>query len=548
MENRDLERTEELLKKSKGKKNSKVVIIAIIAALVIAGIGGFAGVKAHKSKEAAKNLDQAEKYLAEGEYEQAVEAYTAAIDIDAKSAPAFKGRARANAKLGKTKEAYSDIDKAIEIDPKDEDNYKVGIDIGMTAGDLDQVDKYIDRLHENVEGTEDVTKGSLLLGSDPSDMSNSGIVLIDGDTVYTAGSDSINVSEGGKDAEAIVSGFKEDGNDTIITGLNKKDGYIYFVSNVDMSSLLNHDAGLHYGKSIYRVRADGSSDPEQIFTFDWDPEKEYGIPNFPTGDYPNYMTTQLAVIGDRIYFNQYMRDWNTATPYKVFSVDLNGKDKKDTGINTNGVFTSDGENIYYIQADLEKIYKYSLADGRSTVLCTPGDGTKMQFASNFNGQVVYYEGNVYYALVSESGIGICCADVSSGEMKTLYEKQPAGEGSMQGSASYGADGAEMSSIVIAVKDGKLYFTSDTTSDMPGGKRMMATISSLELKEGAEPEKVKTIEHDFEKDFAGLGLDMNTEYSTLKIDAIAVNADDVECMVSSEIYAGNNAYYAYSVEM
>ena len=546
MENRDLERTEELLKKSKGKKNSKVVIIAIIAALVIAGIGGFAGVKAHKSKEAAKNLDQAEKYLAEGEYEQAVEAYTAAIDIDAKSAPAFKGRARANAKLGKTKEAYSDIDKAIEIDPKDEDNYKVGIDIGMTAGDLDQVDKYIDRLHENVEGTEDVTKGSLLLGSDPSDMSNSGIVLIDGDTVYTAGSDSINVSEGGKDAEAIVSGFKEDGKNAIITGLNKKDGYIYFVSNVDMSSLLNHDAGLHYGKSIYRVKADGSSDPEQIFTFDWDPEKEYGIPNFPTGDYPNYMTTQLAVIGDRIYFNQYMRDWNTATPYKVFSVDLNGKDKKDTGIYTRGLFTTDGENIYYTPDNL-KIMKYSVADGKSQTLCTPGENSTMTFAGNVDGQLVYSGGKIYYACTSETGVDICSADAASGKITKLYAGNVSNS-SMQGEAHYGADGNMIPTTVIAVNEGKLYFTSDATSDLPEGKKLTATISAIELKEGAKPETVKTIEHDFEKDYADAGLNLNPMYGMLKVDAIAVNAEDVNSMMRGVIAEGNNTFYAYSVEM
>ena len=81
-----------------------------------------------------------------------------------------------------------------------------------------------------------------------------------------------------------------------------------------------------------------------------------------------------------------------------------------------------------------------------------------------------------------------------------------------------------------------------------GKKLTATISAIELKEGAKPETVKTIEHDFEKDYADAGLNLNPMYGMLKVDAIAVNAEDVNSMMRGVIAEGNNTFYAYSVEM
>lgn len=147
MENRDIEKTEELLKQSGKKKKTPLIIAVVIAALVIAGIGGFAAVKANKSKEVTKNLDQAEKYMKEGEYEQAVAAYTAAIDIDAKSVPAFEGRAGAYMKLKKPKEAAEDYIAVVKLDKDNEEAYRKGFDAAVNSGD----EKLIEEIRKLIE-------------------------------------------------------------------------------------------------------------------------------------------------------------------------------------------------------------------------------------------------------------------------------------------------------------------------------------------------------------------------------------------------------------
>ena len=153
MENKDLERTEELLSKGGSKKKKKsIVIIAVVAMLVIACVGGLAGVNAHKSKVQAKSLEMAEKYMSEGEYEQAVEAYTAAIDIDAKSAPAFEGRADAYVKLNKPKQAAEDYIEVIKLDPKNKDAYKKGLEAAVSSGDEKLTDEIKGLIKDNDVG------------------------------------------------------------------------------------------------------------------------------------------------------------------------------------------------------------------------------------------------------------------------------------------------------------------------------------------------------------------------------------------------------------
>lgn len=60
------------------------------------------------------------RYLEEGNYEEAIIAFTAAIEIDPKQAPAYVGRGDAYIQLGEAKEnltaAQADYEKAIELD------------------------------------------------------------------------------------------------------------------------------------------------------------------------------------------------------------------------------------------------------------------------------------------------------------------------------------------------------------------------------------------------------------------------------------------------
>lgn len=67
-----------------------------------------------------EQYDLGVRYLSEGNYEEAILAFSAAIDIDAKRAPAYVGRGDAYVKSGKTEgnltAAKLDYEKAIELD------------------------------------------------------------------------------------------------------------------------------------------------------------------------------------------------------------------------------------------------------------------------------------------------------------------------------------------------------------------------------------------------------------------------------------------------
>ena len=56
-----------------------------------------------------------------GKYQEAIEAYTKAIELDPKYAVAYYGRGLIYVVLGDYRQAIRDYDKAIELDPKDAD-------------------------------------------------------------------------------------------------------------------------------------------------------------------------------------------------------------------------------------------------------------------------------------------------------------------------------------------------------------------------------------------------------------------------------------------
>lgn len=159
---RELEKTEELLKKDrkKGKKRTAIIIIAGI--LVIACIAGIAGVDMHKHKAAAKSLEQAEKYMMESEYEQAVQSYTAAIEIDEKSEKAFEGRADAYMGMSKPKDAAKDYIAAIKLDNENEELCRKGLAAAISSGD----EKTVEEMKEAVKDSGvKVNADELLYGS-----------------------------------------------------------------------------------------------------------------------------------------------------------------------------------------------------------------------------------------------------------------------------------------------------------------------------------------------------------------------------------------------
>ena len=82
------------------------------------------------------------KYLAEGNYAEAVIAFTGAIEIDPKQAVAYIGRAEAYIGDGEDAEnlnaAMEDYKKALDLDDKNEDAYLGLADVYIRMGDLDK--------------------------------------------------------------------------------------------------------------------------------------------------------------------------------------------------------------------------------------------------------------------------------------------------------------------------------------------------------------------------------------------------------------------------
>jgi tetratricopeptide (TPR) repeat protein len=64
-------------------------------------------------------FEKGQSFYASDNYNEAIESYARAIELDASLAAAYNGRGDAYASLGDTQQAIKDYDKAIERDPED---------------------------------------------------------------------------------------------------------------------------------------------------------------------------------------------------------------------------------------------------------------------------------------------------------------------------------------------------------------------------------------------------------------------------------------------
>jgi len=124
-------------------------IIALLSALVL--ILGLCACTATEPEAPATDTSQGPtwqeqydlgvRYLSEGNYEEAILAFTAAIEIDPKRAPAYVGRGDAYVGSGETEAnlaaALADYEKAFELEPRPETEEKIqrirGVSTGIVA-------------------------------------------------------------------------------------------------------------------------------------------------------------------------------------------------------------------------------------------------------------------------------------------------------------------------------------------------------------------------------------------------------------------------------
>ena len=101
-----------------------------------------------------EQYDLGVRYLSEGNYQEAILAFTAAIEIDPKRAPAYLERGNAYILSGETEEnltsAQADYEKAIDLDEASAEAYLGLADVYIRQGDYD---KALEILQEGLEKT-----------------------------------------------------------------------------------------------------------------------------------------------------------------------------------------------------------------------------------------------------------------------------------------------------------------------------------------------------------------------------------------------------------
>lgn len=137
----------------------KRIVNFLLALAILAGVtacSGPAGTQSEPQKPTwQEQYDLGVRYLSEGNYEEAIIAFTAAIEIDPKQAPAYVGRGDAYVQSGETEEnltaAQADYEKAIELDESSADAYLGLADVYIRQG---YYDKAIKILQQGLEGAE----------------------------------------------------------------------------------------------------------------------------------------------------------------------------------------------------------------------------------------------------------------------------------------------------------------------------------------------------------------------------------------------------------
>lgn len=101
-----------------------------------------------------EQYDLGVRYLSESNYQEAIIAFTAAIEIDPKQAPAYLGRGDAYVLSGETEEnlaaALADYEKAIELDKTSVEAYLGLADVYIRRGDME---KALDILRRGLENS-----------------------------------------------------------------------------------------------------------------------------------------------------------------------------------------------------------------------------------------------------------------------------------------------------------------------------------------------------------------------------------------------------------
>lgn len=112
-------------------------------------------VRTEAESNAASSVEEGDRQLHSGNYDQAIKLYNAALKLDNRLIPAYLGKARALAKKKEFELSYEEITKAIDISPDNHDIYITRGDISDEKGNigiaLDDYDKAVSAAPDNAE-------------------------------------------------------------------------------------------------------------------------------------------------------------------------------------------------------------------------------------------------------------------------------------------------------------------------------------------------------------------------------------------------------------
>lgn len=127
----------------------KVILFTLICVMCLSSCGEGA-----QGSSWQEQYDLGVRYLSEANYEEAVIAFTAAIEIDPRQASAYVGRGDTYIASGETQEnlaaAQADYEQAVELDTANADAYLGMADVCIRRGDFDRV---LEILREGLEKT-----------------------------------------------------------------------------------------------------------------------------------------------------------------------------------------------------------------------------------------------------------------------------------------------------------------------------------------------------------------------------------------------------------
>ena len=125
----------------------KWITALLLTALLLLSLAACGGKDAWQEQ-----YDLGMRYLNDGNYQEAVIAFTAAIEIDEKRPEGYEGRGRAYVLSGETAEnleaAKSDFEKALELDPTYVDAWLDLADIYIRQGDFDEAMRILEEALE----------------------------------------------------------------------------------------------------------------------------------------------------------------------------------------------------------------------------------------------------------------------------------------------------------------------------------------------------------------------------------------------------------------